>query len=1283
MIRAPVLLLAAGVGFAAVSPAGAQQPAQIAPGSTPADALRVLIEQARFWQAQFQPDRAVDALNRVLVLDAGNADALAMLAGLQAERGDRAGGQATLARLRERSPADPRIAGIDGALRMGAVDQGALAEARRLAQEDRGADAVQRYQRIFKGDTPPAALSTEYYQTLAGTAGGWERARDGLARLVVSAPGDLRAQLAYAELLTYREPSRADGIGRLRALAASPAIADSARQALRRALLWLPDAPASVPQLEAELARNPGDAELARKLDAARNPRVDPADATGRDRVSGFAALDRNRLADAERGFQQAMARDADDAEATGGLGVVRLRQGRLAEARTLLARAIQLDPSKRAQWQAALAGASTGGAASREYAEVISLADRGEYDRAEALLRRLMGGQGNAGNYLQLGDIQGRAGRLAEAEASFRASLGGQPGNTAALVGLAGVLAKQGRDGEADELFARAESTGRDRGAIGRVRAEQLRLRAAQAADPVAQTGLYRAAVVSDPGNPWLRLELARALLRQNRGSEARSVMSDVAEGVRPDPQAVQAALIFAQESGDLDSASRLIARLPPGARTPEMQEVQARVALQGELRQATAVPGRAARVRLLALAARPDPTGFRGAEIARALFAAGDRPGGREAIATALAATRRPTPEQQLAYSGALLAAGLTEDAAALAEAIDTARLPPGQARSAERLRNGIAVREADALNEQGRVADAYDQLAPQLAENPADPDLNMALGRLYQAARNPREALAINEAVLRGDAGNVEVRRSAVAAAIAAGELARADALVHDGLQLLPQEPRLYVMSADVARARGNNGRALRELRTARDLRRQQLGNADAPLAPEPRRPFARPGDDPNAGVSYQLSRTPPAQAEAAYANPFRRDPAPGGDPAQPGIARNPALVRQRPVDPLTGDIDRRMAELNQEVAPKAQVGVSLRGRSGDEGLDQLTQAMVPVEAVFSPGGVGTLKLQAQPTFLSGGMLGADPASLQRFGTNPLFALSPDTPRPGDQTASGVGLGLSYSLGWATADIGSTPLGFRQQNLVGGVELAPSIGRDLRLRAVGERRAVTDSVLAYAGAEDPASGLTWGGVTRTRGHLQLEWTPGLLNLYAGAGGATLRGENVASNTQYEFGAGGSYPVYRTATQEVRAGLDLVYFGYDRNLRLFTLGHGGYFSPQSYFAALIPVSYKEQVDEKFSYSVGGSVGFQTYNERRSPVFPNDPARQARLEGLVANTPLLNAFYPARSESGIVGGAFANAEYKLSDSLRLGGRAQFQRAGNFTEGTGLVYARYTFNQAP
>jgi hypothetical protein len=83
------------------------------------------------------------------------------------------------------------------------------------------------------------------------------------------------------------------------------------------------------------------------------------------------------------------------------------------------------------------------------------------------------------------------------------------------------------------------------------------------------------------------------------------------------------------------------------------------------------------------------------------------------------------------------------------------------------------------------------------------------------------------------------------------------------------------------------------------------------------------------------------------------------------------------------------------------------------------------------------------------------------------------------------------------------------------------------------------------------------SWGGVTRTRGHAQLELSVGEANLYAGGGYAVLDGENVTSNQEYEFGTGGSYPVWRgSQNDEVRLGMDVVYFGYQRNLDFFTLG-------------------------------------------------------------------------------------------------------------------------------
>ena len=185
---------------------------------------------------------------------------------------------------------------------------------------------------------------------------------------------------------------------------------------------------------------------------------------------------------------------------------------------------------------------------------------------------------------------------------------------------------------------------------------------------------------------------------------------------------------------------------------------------------------------------------------------------------------------------------------------------------------------------------------------------------------------------------------------------------------------------------------------------------------------------------------------------------------------------------------------------------------------------------------------------------------------------------------------------------------------------------------------------------------------------------------NFYVGGGYASLKGLNVESNTEYQMGAGGTYPVWRGPSgDEVRIGLDLVYFAYDKNLRFFTLGQGGYFSPQSYFATLLPVRYISKGDS-LDWSIGGSVGYQVYNESASPVFPNNPGLQNQLLVTAANTPGLLTSYPSRSASGVVGGAEGSLDYRVSDNFRIGGRASYQHAGNWSETIATFFARYIFN---
>jgi cellulose synthase operon protein C len=202
----------------------------------------------------------------------------------------------------------------------------------------------------------------------------------------------------------------------------------------------------------------------------------------------------------------------------------------------------------------------------------------------------------------------------------------------------------------------------------------------------------------------------------------------------------------------------------------------------------------------------------------------------------------------------------------------------------------------------------------------------------------------------------------------------------------------------------------------------------------------------------------------------------------------------------------------------------------------------------------------------------------------------------------------------------------------------------------------------------------------VTRERGHAQLEFSLQNVNIYAGGGYSLLDGENVVSNREYEFGTGGSYPIWRGKDDEVRLGLDVVYFGYERNLDFFTLGNGGYFSPQSYFATLIPLKYTVKSND-LTWSIGGSLGYQTYNENSSLVFPNNPVFQSALvaEAALVSTPLQTTL-PGQSASGVVGGAQGSVEYRVNASFALGGQASYQHAGNWSETIGRLYGRYIFD---
>ncbi|WP_379540925.1 cellulose synthase subunit BcsC-related outer membrane protein [Teichococcus cervicalis] len=538
---------------------------------------------------------------------------------------------------------------------------------------------------------------------------------------------------------------------------------------------------------------------------------------------------------------------------------------------------------------------------------------------------------------------------------------------------------------------------------------------------------------------------------------------------------------------------------------------------------------------------------------------------------------------------------------------------------------------------------------------------------------AMSDPRATQRPAEAVLRRDPRHVEARANAIEAALALGEGARAEALLDEGAPCCRTTPPV---AAGGPAGPAGDGRARAALALAAEQRHGQLGAAPQPGAPQ-RVALAGQGlsAPPAAYGAVPQRYGQPQYAQATY-------PQAAGQAGYPlPLATPPAAVE----DPLLRQIDRELASVQDEAAPRLAASFNARGRSGTGGLDRMTEFGAGAEASAPlPGVGGRVTLRAQAVTLDAGDMEQTAGTLSRFGSAAQFvpgngsltAAQARALSPSDSTASGVSLGLGYARDSFSADIGSTPLGFRRQNLLGGVEVAPSLGSNLRLRVTAERRAITDTLLSWSGMRDPASGTTWGGVVRNTGRGQLEYGVGDTSFYAGGGYSTLEGDGVADNTRIEAYAGVSHALYRRPDAELVTGLDLLYQSYDKNLRYFTLGHGGYFSPQSFVAASVPLDYRARSGD-FSYRIGASVGLASFREDRSPVYADDAARQAQQEALAAANSGFSAFYAGQSQTVVTAGLRADLEYAVTPSLRLGAALRYDRSADWNEARGLLYARY------
>ncbi|TAJ53161.1 MAG: tetratricopeptide repeat protein [Nevskiaceae bacterium] len=380
-------------------------------------------------------------------------------------------------------------------------------------------------------------------------------------------------------------------------------------------------------------------------------------------------------------------------------------------------------------------------------------------------------------------------------------------------------------------------------------------------------------------------------------------------------------------------------------------------------------------------------------------------------------------------------------------------------------------------------------------------------------------------------------------------------------------------------------------------------------------------------------------------------------------------------------------REIGDLRAKRSPYGQLGLGLRTRDGVEGLDRLDGIEAPVEVAFPATEAGRFKFRVVPVSLEAGTLSG--RSVPLFGTLGLAtalasANGEDTTAITgsrfSQSESGVALGLGYEVGDFRADFGTSPLGFPVETLVGGINWRPTVGAT-SFKIDVARRSVTDSLLSYAGARDPGTGLVWGGVTKTGGRLDVAYDLGRYGIYGNGSYYLLDGENLSENSVVEIGGGLYARAAESRRMRLTYGLNLTAFGYDKNLRRFSFGHGGYFSPQSYFAVSVPVEW-EGYYNRFSYRIGGAIGIQAFCEDGAGYYPSDVGlADAYAAALELADPELNlqGGYDSKQSTGI-GFSFAGQfEYLLDPNLVAGARLSIDNARDYQEGSALGYLRYSF----
>ena len=1220
-------------------------------------AVQRLYATARMWSTKHRDDLAVQSIQKALLIAPADPVLLAELVRVQLRLGDAQAAQATLVRLQAKQPGTPATQQIEDEFRVATNGRQELATVRLLARSGQSAEATRRLLALFPHGAPPGSLGAEYYQIIAGTPEGRVQAIGALRQRLAADPADADSALVLANLLNARGDTRAEANRIAWNLATRP---DSDRaaslDAWRHVLQSAGADPAYVDALRAYLQLVPDDTEFKERvaaidaqLEAQRQLERNP-DYIAQQR--GLQALARNDLATAEPLLARAAQARPDDAEAVGGLGLVRMRAGQRDEARALFLRAAALAPDNRAKWESLARAAQFWGT----LAQGREAAAAGHHEEAERAARAALAMEpGNADAKLMLADALLAQHQWSAAEPLLRELLAAPEPSLSAVRSIQTLFDNTGRAEQVEPLLDALQSrfsAADDRQSLAQLRAALVtaqaeKLLAAGQRGPAAQR--YEAALRLAPDAPWTRFALAR-LYRDLGLPQLGGVVMDDGLAASASPEMRYASALYRNSIDDVSGAQAVLAPVAEADRTDGMRALDRTLQAQQSLAKARAAfarDDRAAATQALDDArtlAADDPNLLaavgamwidqgepeRGLALlqdwismhpqqtdADVRLRYGDLLGSakRNTALNAWLTDLRDDPALKLtpAQSARLEDQALRLVLRQTDEALDrqdyaAARQLLAQTSAAGRRDKRYALEVADLERLQGHYAAARAALSPVLAATPADADAQLALARVLEQSGERRSALDLVHTVLEGAApDDVDTRLSAARRLAALREPQEAQRITTALRVAYPARPDVTVQSGRIA---------------------QDLAQFD------------------EAESLYRLSLT---QERAAGVSA-----GPDGTPA-------PAAL----------------TDLQQRRNPEIETGWLPAYKSGDAGISQLHAWQVPVYVQMPYRYDGHFFAHIDTVHLDAGSLDASDANASTrdtFGT--LGATS--TPAQSQylhQATTGVALGAGYTSDAWRVDLGTTPLGFPVHYLVGGARYEFDAG-PASFSVSGSRRPETSSQLSYAGMHDPVTGAVWGGVRRDGVDLHSSLDIGMVSLFANLGAGELSGRNVASNQEVTLRTGFTVPVYQRVDTLVSTGLVGNVWHYTDNLRFYSFGQGGYYSPQRYLSLGVPVEWAGRHDA-LNWDLTATLGVSNSYEKNSPYYPNGlPAGLALTPGLESQVNTGSSTRGVAFSYGLAG----TVQYRFSPYLLAGAQLSIDRSHDYAPSSALVYLRYTFD---